>query len=391
VKRRADHPVQRMYRFRMTGLVYLAVTGFLAIAAISSQNNLLFWGLGLAVAGIGVSGIISGLGLMGIRAERETIPDGSAGGRMVVRYRIRNSNWIAPAFGLTISEREPPRRRRVSTPWQRCLTRPVAFVSCVRSGQEVIAEARPFATHRGQPEFTDIIISSGFPFGLATKSLRFAQRRTALVYPEPAAIDPRVLNHAGVGTGRDGSTRRVGDNTGDFYGIREYVPGDAMRSISWSATARVGDLVVRQNALPAPTRLWVRLFLEGAADEEEAESTIALAAGVLKAATDRGYLVGLLCPEHGVHTLPVAGRVGLRNALARLAALDVERDKADGAADDAAPSTAATPEPKARELVVTVRPHASSGVSRAGRTLTLDTARRTDAPGSVPTKPERVA
>lgn len=45
MRRRADAPVQRMYRFRMSGLVYLAVTGFLAVAAISSQNNLLFWAL----------------------------------------------------------------------------------------------------------------------------------------------------------------------------------------------------------------------------------------------------------------------------------------------------------------------------------------------------------
>lgn len=391
MKRRPDQPVQRMYRFRMTGLVYLAVTGFLAVAAISSQNNLLFWGLGLAVAGIGVSGVISGLGLMGIRAERETVPDGSAGEPMVVRYRVRNTNWISPAFGLTIAEREPPRRRRVKTPWQQCLTRPVAFVSCVRAGQEVIAEARPLATNRGQPEFTDLIVSSGFPFGLATKSLRFSQHRTALVYPKPAAIDPRVLNRAGIGSGRDGSTRRIGDNTGDFYGIREYVPGDAMRSISWTATARIGDIVVRQSALPAPTRLWIRLLLAGVADTDEAESTIELAAGVLKVATDRGFLVGLLCPESGVHTLPASGRVGLRNALARLAALEPAGGTADGGAAGTAPSTAAIPEPKPRDLVVTVRPHAPGGTARSGRTLTLESRIAPNGPGTVSTRPERVA
>jgi len=393
VKRRADAPVQRMYRFRMSGLVYLAVTGFLAVAAISSQNNLLFWALGLAVAGIGVSGVISGLGLMGIRVEREPIPDGSAGERMVVRYRVRNTNWLAPVFGLTISEREPSRRRRVRTPWRRCVTRPVAFVTCVRPGQSVVAEARPLATRRGKPEFTDVIVASGFPFGLATKSLRFAQHRTALVYPAPSTLDPRVLEDVGAGSGRDGSTGRIGDNTGDFYGVREYVPGDSMRSISWRASARVGDLVVLQNALPAPTRLWVRLHLSGAADAQETEATIGLAAGVLKLAIERGFIVGLLCPEYNLHTLPASGRVGLRNALSRLASLE-----ADATADEPQ-DRAGLPQPGPRELVVTVRPHGDGAIDRnrgagnrlPGRLVTLDSgAVRTNVDG-VAARPERVA
>ncbi|MFG0259175.1 MAG: DUF58 domain-containing protein [Phycisphaerales bacterium JB041] len=393
MRRRADAPVQRMYRFRMSGLVYLAVTGFLAVAAISSQNNLLFWALGLAVAGIGVSGVISGLGLLGIRVEREPIPDGSAGDRMVVRYRVRNTNWLAPAFGLTISEREPTRRRRVRTPWSRCVTRPVAFVTCVRPGQSVVAEARPLATRRGQPEFTDLIVASGFPFGLATKSLRFAQHRTALVYPAPATLDPRVLEHVAAGAGREGATGRIGDNTGDFYGVREYVPGDAMRSISWRASARVGDLVVLQNALPAPTRLWVRLHLSGAADAEETEATIGLAAGVLKLAIESGFIVGLVCPEYGLHTLPASGRAGLRNALSRLASLETD------ATAEEPQDRAALPHPGPRELVVTVRPHGGGasdggpgfGNRLPGRILTLDSGVvRADAAGTS-AAPERVA
>ena len=394
MRRRPVAPVQRKYRFRMAGLVYLSVTGFLAVAAISSQNNLLFWALGLAVAGIGVSGIVSGLGLMGIRVEREPIPDGSVGGRMVVRYRVRNTNWLAPVFGLTISEREPTRRRRVRTPWQQCVTRPVAFVTCVRPGQTVVAEALPLATARGRPEFTDVLVASGFPFGLATKSLRFAQRRTALVYPVPSAVDPRVLDHVGVGSGRDGSTGRIGDNIGDFYGVREYVPGDALRSISWRASARVGELVVLQNALPAPTRLWVSLSLSDAADTREFEATIGLAAGVLKLATERGFLVGLVCPEFGVHTLPASGRVGLRNALSRLASLE-----RDGTVANEARGTSGQPEPGPRELVVAVRAHggAAPGNGRGGaytgrgRLVTLDSGVVLAESRGATARPERVA
>jgi uncharacterized protein (DUF58 family) len=337
--------------------VYLAVTGFLAVAAISSQNNLLFWSLGLAVGGVGVSGVVSGLGLMGVRAERESVPDGAVGEPMVVRYRVRNSNRFAPAFGLTISEREPGRRRRSRCPWQHCVTRPVAFVSCVRPGQEVVAEATPVGLRRGQAEFTDFVVSSAFPFGLATKSLRFVQRRSTLVYPRAVMPEARVLDLVGSGSGVEGLTRSLGDDTGDFYAVREYVPGDSLRAVSWRASARLGDLVVRQHARPLPTRVWVRLELAGAEGPGEVEALVELAAGVVKAGVDRGFAVGLLCPSEGVHTHPASGRTGLRQALARLATVGLPGDLRPGPG-------AKAPRVGARDLVVTVGPRAGvSGVS----------------------------
>lgn len=364
MKRREDVPVRRTYRFRLTGLIYLTVTGFLAIAAISSQNNLLFWCLGLGVAGIGVSGLISGTGLVGVRAEREAIPDASAGGPMVVRYRVRNTNWFAPAFGLTIYEREPQRRRRVAIPWQRCLTRPVAFVACVRPGQTVTAEAFPLATGRGQPEFTDFVVASSFPFGLANKALRFVQRRTALVYPRPSPVRPSVLESLRAGGERDGAVLGGGGDVGDFYGIREYVPGDSLRSVVWRASARVGDLVVKQHARPAPKRLWVRLELPEPLGDEEREGTISLAAGVLQLAADQGYAVGLLCPELALISRPVIGQAGLRNALGRLATI--------GGAESGEAATPADISPGRRDLVVTVRPRLGAGGGASGRVLALD-------------------
>jgi uncharacterized protein (DUF58 family) len=362
VKRRPDLPVRRTYRFRLTGLVYLTVTGFLAVAAISSQNNLLFWCLGLAVGGIAVSGLVSGTGLVGIRAEREAIPDASAGGPMVIRYRVRNTNWFAPAFGLTIYERDTSRRKS-PTPWSRSLTRPVAFISCVRPGQTVVAEAAPLATARGRPEFTEFYIASTFPFGLANKTLRFAQRRTALVYPKPTPVRPAVLDSLRVGGEREGAVRTGAGGQGDFYGIREYSPGDPLRSIDWRASARIGELVVKQHASPAPRRLWVRLELPEGSTHDEREGAISLAAGALQIGSERGFAVGLLCPEQGILCRPAVGQPGLRNALGRLAIIGAGRE-AGG------PITETTP--GRRDLVVVVRPRLAVGAARAGRVLALD-------------------
>lgn len=361
MKRKADLPVRRTYRFRLTGLVYLTVTGFLAVAAISSQNNLLFWCLGLAVGGIAVSGLISGTGLVGVRAEREAIPDATAGEPMVIRYRVRNTNWFAPAFGLTIYEREPS-RRKADVPWTRCLTRPVAFVSCVRPGQTVVAEARPLATARGRPEFTEFFVASTFPFGLANKTLRFAQRRSALVYPQPSPVRPGVLESLRSGGERDGAVLTGGGGQGDFYGIREYSPGDPLRDVVWRASARIGDLVVKQHARPAPRRLWVRLELPEGSTDVEREGAISLAAGVLQTGGEHGFAVGLLCPELGIHCRPALGRQGLQNALGRLAMIGSGHEREAGA-------PVADTTPGRRDLVLVVRPRPGVGAARAGRVL----------------------
>lgn len=363
--RSEDQPVRRTYRFRLTGLVYLSVTGFLAVAAISSQNNLLFWCLGLALAGIAVSGLASGAGLMGVRAVRDFVPDSTAGGELVVRYRISNHNRFTPAFALVISEREPGRRRHSLSPWQRYSTRPVAYVACVGPGQTVLAEARARALRRGRPEFTDFSIASTFPFGLANKTLRFTQRRTTLVYPKPLALRPAVLEAARTAGEHRGSGAARSGGVGDLYGVREYVAGDPLKSISWRASARAGALLVRQHARPSPQRLWVRVVLDGEQDETLIEKTLSLAAGVLQLGADAALAVGVQCPDGGLSSPPAEGRQGLRNGLARLAVLG---------APNAEPLLRGEPAaPRARDWVITVRPRAAAGGPSPGVVLAADT------------------
>lgn len=319
MKKAEDLPVRRTYRFRVAGLIYLTVTGFLSVAAISSQNNLLFWCLGVAVAGIAVSGLISGVGLMGVRAERLHVPDASAGGTMVVRYRVRNVNRFAPAFGLTIYERSKARRRRATHPWRLRISTPVAYVACVGPGQSVIAEGEPSAFKRGRVQFTEFVVVSAFPFGLANKALRFVQRREALVLPREAPVRPEIVRPASSIGDRVGSVSSRGGEIGDVFGVREYIPGDPPRSIAWRASARHGDLVVRQHVSPTPRRLWVRLELAADEPEDEREAAISLAAGVLRAGANLGYGVGVVLPSPGAgESVSAAGLPGSLTLLASL-------------------------------------------------------------------------
>ncbi|MBK7406092.1 MAG: DUF58 domain-containing protein [Phycisphaerales bacterium] len=363
VKRSEDLPVRRTYRFRAAGLIYLTVTGFLAVAAISSQNNMLFWCLGLAIAGIAASGLISGVGLMGVRAERLPVADAAAGSPMAVRYRIRNVNRFAPAFGLTIYERSRAPKKRTPWPWRLRMSLPVAYVACVGPGQSVVAEAEPVAVRRGRVQFGEFVVVSAFPFGLANKALRFAQSREALVLPEASPVRVEVLRPPSSIGDRVGATpRRVGE-IGEVFGVREYVPGDPLRSIAWRASAQHGDLVVRQHASPTPRRLWVRLEQSPLDSPEELERAVSLAAGLLRAGSDSGYAVGLLVrhPDGGEHAAS-----GLAGSLATLATMD----------EPGAPAGSSVATVGRRDRIMTVCSVAARAPASAGIVLAADSPER---------------
>jgi len=81
--------------------------------------------------------------------------------------------------------------------------------------------------------------------GLASSSLTTGAPQPIVVTPEDVALPPTGLR----GAGGDGEARLVqrraaGDDDDSI--TREYRSGDAMRRVHWRATARHGDLMVRQ-------------------------------------------------------------------------------------------------------------------------------------------------
>lgn len=127
----------------------------------------------------------------------------------------------------------------------------------------------------------------------------------------------------------DRSPRGAGDEpspgTGDeFFGLREYAPGDSPRRIAWKPSARTGTLVIRQHSAPSPVRLWVILRLGAPRGAVADERAIALAASVLREAERRAIAVGLCIPLTGDLHLPHAQRRQITRMLESLARLDLQ-------------------------------------------------------------------
>ncbi len=317
----------RRYHVHVPGLVYVGITVMLILGAINSQNNLLFWAFGLAVAGILVSGVLSGAALMGLSVERTLPARAVAGTPFPITYRVRHAGRFVPCFSLTIEELRGVRGwrggvRAGSTWWER-LSRPAAFVAHVAPRSEATATAmvRPHAP--GIATFDALRVSTTFPFGLTLKAVVFSAPESLVVRPWAAPVRADAAEALGV-RARHGTVDAMGRGQGDeFFGLREHAPGDGTRRIAWKASARAGQLLVRENAAFGARRVWLELGDDvGEAPGPSRGRALSLAAGLAGRLRASGVEVGLLA-RWGDAAIPPSRSVrhgdAILDALGRLA------------------------------------------------------------------------
>ncbi|GAA4285264.1 hypothetical protein GCM10022261_27950 [Brevibacterium daeguense] len=122
----------------------------------------------------------------------------------------------------------------------------VAHVPGMTAGAEVSVDAEFLPRHRGMSGLRSVRTVVAGPFGL-TGVTKTAHSEYSVAVSTP--IQPvRAPRSAGAARPLSDSPQLVrGDTSRDFH-TREYVPGDDLRHIHWASTARVGELMVRQEA-----------------------------------------------------------------------------------------------------------------------------------------------
>jgi uncharacterized protein (DUF58 family) len=136
------------------------------------------------------------------------------------------------------------------------------------------------------------------PFGLARVRLNAAGISELTVYPAIDTIAP-VPHTTGddphAGAEHPNALGRSGE---DFYALRQYVVGDDLRRVHWKSTARLDDLMVRQDELPWQGRATVLVDVrEGATTPESLELGISAAASIVTASWRRQDLVRLISTD----------------------------------------------------------------------------------------------
>jgi uncharacterized protein (DUF58 family) len=150
---------------------------------------------------------------------------------------------------------------------------------------------------RGVLEDVTFELRGSAPLGLVPWRRMQTVRLPHAIDVGPMPIDTELhLRRGRVSGAGDATTQGFAED--DVRGARAYVPGDPLRLIHWHATARTGELMVKELEAPARAGIAVIVDLRSRYPEENEEAA-GRAAGIALGALRNGIPVTLLTVEAG--------------------------------------------------------------------------------------------
>lgn len=151
---------------------------------------------------------------------------------------------------------------------------------------------------RGHFQLDPVTVRAGDPFGFFTGRTDGAAPGPVTVYPPIVAIPE--LRDTRERLGDVAVRRHLQTDPTRIAGVRDYLPGDPFRSISWKATARLGTLQTRLEEPATSRQVLVCVNLDTheqvweGIDSALAEAAISAAASLLSGAAATGQAIGLM-------------------------------------------------------------------------------------------------
>jgi uncharacterized protein (DUF58 family) len=341
----------RRLRERLTagGLVVAGLTGFAAAFGLDTQSNLAhaLFALGACLLAVDLAAVALAKRRAPRFAARRRLPEFVTAGEPA-RYRIELRNAGARASPpLALAERlsqpwpSPAALRHHRAPAANRFDRRVgypAFLDMLRRlraleapaiacppllpGQGAELEVAALPTARGVAVFEELCLILTGPLGLAAARVPVAAPPASLpVLPARRAVDvPSVASHRQYQPGGIALAQHVGDAE-EFRALRDYRPGDPLRSIHWRSFARLGRPVVREFQEEFFSRH--ALVLDTAAAHRfapEFEAAVSMAAWLVARPRDADSLLDLMFVGERVHRLTAGRGLGGADGLMRVLA-----------------------------------------------------------------------
>jgi uncharacterized protein (DUF58 family) len=246
------------------------------------------YGLAAAAAAVVVAALVfvraSRFSLEAVRELRPPRVHAGAGSR--VELSVRNTSTRRSPV---LSARDPFDGGRR---WARFLLAPLSPGEVARAAYRLPTE------ERGVFDLGPLEVQLADPFGLATTSFLAAPATKLTVYPHIDVIQPLPLaqgNDPYAGADHATSLSWTGE---DFYALRAYETGDDLRRVHWASTAKLDELMIRQDEMPWQGRATV--VLDVRRDVHTAESievAVSAAASILNACWHRQSMVRMLSTD----------------------------------------------------------------------------------------------
>ncbi len=180
----------------------------------------------------------------------------------------------------------------------------------LRGGDSETWVASTRCERRGRYRLGPVALSSGDPLGLFRARKMVPATHELVVYPPKIDVSDIPMPMASMTGGMVSSVNGL-ISAHTVSGIREYATGDPLHRISWSATARLGRMMVKELDPDPSSDIWVLLDLNasvpggetapatervrgGANVDETMEYAIAVAGSLAERSLDTGRRVGLI-------------------------------------------------------------------------------------------------
>ncbi len=284
-------------RVLKTGWVFALIMTLLLVAAWNTGTNLLYIVLGGVVSFVALSVVLSWWTLRRLSVKCEAPQAVHRGDPFLLELRIENHKRIMPSVSLRVESDARPEES-------------AGFVVRVPAQRAAILHISETFEHRGVHLLPPITLVSGFPFGLLEWRRRFPSEETITVFPKVRAIRSSTVEQM------PGGRRMARASTADgeeFFGLREYMPGDELRHIAWRVSARMGKWMVRELAREDSRHVYFILdsrcvatqddlgsLEEAGRIEEHFEEAVELVASLAVVLLYRQYGVGLVTPDGAV-------------------------------------------------------------------------------------------
>ena len=292
------------------GLLLLALAAAIAIAAYNTASNILFITLSLLLSCLLLHGLLDFLNFRNVSWRLIVKPPLRAGEESMAVVEVRNRKRVLPTHAIWFQ------------------------TSALRSELEGVlelpgrldpgGEARAVWSFKPAKRGIERIALDGavsrFPFGFARKTIATGLRREVRVWP--ARVDYELTGTAAASR-QPASVEvpRAGDGS-DLHNLRRYRPGDSHRHIHWKASARLRQLLVRQNAAESTATFHLRFDANTGAWKRpgQFERGCSLVATLAEDLYRDGRLAGLAINHEA--DIPVRGLVELEAFLDALATIE---------------------------------------------------------------------
>jgi len=289
------------HRTRLTheGWYFLIVLTFIVVAGSMRQINLMLVMAGMMVGAIYFNWHFARSMLRRLQIRRRLPDQIGAGDTLVVEVEVASPHRCTALLITDAIRRLDSSSNKKSS--SRANAKPtdgdvqgVVALPHVTPGRAARGQYRVTFAERGRYEFGPFWAVTRHPFGLVARSVRLRRSSRLLVLPRLGRMTNRWTHLAqAIDYGSQQAAGRQRPTDGEFYGLRDWQPGDSRRLIHWRTSARRGGLMVRQFEQPRSENLTLLVELwqpvdPSAADRERVELAVRFAATATVEACRRG-------------------------------------------------------------------------------------------------------